>query len=386
VEAPPFGAVQARKRHRLAAQSGVATVVALVVAIVAMVAINDRNDNDSTAIRTVDTTRAPRPSSTTDAPSKASTPTTTAAPPVATTTAPATPTTTTPTTATTVPHAVLAVTGSPPGNAVAVGDDGSLVRLRTDNGKVTKTLTNKFTAAATFRLNNITDAAMAADGRIFSAYCCKPTVGTVFDWRTRSAQPRLQGATTTAHPSVHGTTPAVSPDGRYLAIDNSKRIEIFNLESGKKIRTIDASHAGAVVHLAMANDGRVALDVRVQAHPPRRAIVLLSAAATTTNDVADAAGWEYGSATDPTFMPDGGLVYVDRHIDESGTTTGMQLRLLNGSNGNEQELTGDLLVGVLDLAVSPTGYLLVTCSDHVVRSFDGTTWRDVARGYTAADW
>jgi hypothetical protein len=49
-------------------------------------------------------------------------------------------------------------------------------------------------------------------------------------------------------------------------------------------------------------------------------------------------------------------------------------------------ITPDLPFGVIDLAVCSTGHVLATGSDHVVRSFDGKTWRDVARGYTAADW
>jgi hypothetical protein len=56
------------------------------------------------------------------------------------------------------------------------------------------------------------------------------------------------------------------------------------------------------------------------------------------------------------------------------------------SDGRDLEITADLPFGVLDLAGCSTGHLLVTGSDHVVRSFDGKTWRDVARGYTAADW
>jgi hypothetical protein len=50
------------------------------------------------------------------------------------------------------------------------------------------------------------------------------------------------------------------------------------------------------------------------------------------------------------------------------------------------ELSGARREGIADLAISSTGHLLVTGGDDVVRSFDGTTWRVVAEGYTAADW
>jgi hypothetical protein len=56
------------------------------------------------------------------------------------------------------------------------------------------------------------------------------------------------------------------------------------------------------------------------------------------------------------------------------------------ASGDIADLTAALPFKVADMGVSDNGWLIVTGTDHVIRSFDGTNWREIARGYSAADW
>jgi hypothetical protein len=139
--------------------------------------------------------------------------------------------------------------------------------------------------------------------------------------------------------------------------------------------------------LAIADDGRVAVETANGAAPASHALFVFGPSATTTDHFVFSGGWEYGSAVQPVFLPDGRMVYAER--DEGGASGAptQPTRLYVYAGGTDATvLPGEVPGGVIDLAVSATGRLLATGTDHVVRTFDGTTWHEVARGYSAAAW
>jgi hypothetical protein len=377
---PDFGRVRARQRRRRAAAGGAGALALLVVVAVTLTRIGGDDNPRVSAIGT--TTEAPEPS-TTVAPS-----TTTTVPAPATTT----PNSTTPATAGKPPAGHLSVSGSEPPMAVAVRDDGTLVRLRTDTGAVVAAIAKEGDPTTTTTSapagNVITDAAMGPDGRVLYTDCCEPAVGNVFDVRTNSQQMPLEG-TAAGSASMPGMAPAVSPNGKYLAVFADTNIDVYSLATGKRIRTIDASTAkGLVSRLAMSDDGAVALQVPNGAASAQSVVIVLSPVARNMSDEWARAGWEFGSAAHPAFMPDARVVYADQSEDgRTGQKGPTRLHLLQpGAATIDQDVTYDLPFDVADIGVSDNGWLIVTGTDHVVRSFDGTTWREIARGYSAADW
>jgi hypothetical protein len=275
-----------------------------------------------------------------------------------------------------------------------VRDDGTLVRLRTDTGEVVATLAKEAdprAASGDMAPNVITDAAMAPSGRVLYVDCCEPAVGNVFDVRTSANEMQLEG-TPAGSPSTYGTTPAVSPNGKYLALFENTKIDIFDLTTGKRIRTIDTTTAeGVVTHLTMADNGAVAFEVPNGAvpDPSVTSVTVLRADAQSMANTAVMLSSEFASTSNPTFMPDGRIVYVDRALsgkEEPAPDSPQRLRVAGPDGSSDAAVTTDLPFKIADIGVSDNGWLIVTGTDHVVRSFDGTNWREIARGYSAADW
>jgi hypothetical protein len=378
---PDFGALQARQRHRRVAAGGVATVLVLALGIVAA-GIAGRDDPPKVA--TIDTTSAPTVARPTVPTTGAVTPTLPTSPSTSSPSVTATPTTTTPTTQ---PTPSITVSGPEPSTLVAVRDDGTLVRLRTQTGAVTTVLASK-TSGERPATRSGADLTIGRDGRVFYEGCCGTTSGAVYDLHSKKSQPRLQGTATSAPPTLIGRQPVASPDGAYLALHDASRIEIYELATGKRVRTIVSRSARPkILHMAMADDGRVAVEVPGAGAKASRAIYVMAGNARSMDDVTFSVGYEFLYATVPAYMPDGRLVYAAvREAGEGMSQPGPTRLHLASATGSDVEITPDLPFGVLDLAVSSSGHLLVTGSDHVLRAFDGTTWHDVARGYTAADW
>jgi WD40 repeat protein len=382
--------VRARQRHRRAAAGGAGALALLVVVAVIVTRIDGDDDAHIAAIgTTTETTDAPAtsttaaPSATTIAPPPSSAASTSTSVPNSTTTAP-----------TAAPTGHISVSGAAPSMVVAVRDDGTLVRLRTDTGEVVATLAKEGDPRSTngeVAPNVITDAAMAPDGRVLYEDCCEPAVGNVFDVRTNSNQLQLEG-TPAGSPSMYGTTPAVSPNGKYLAVFENTKIDIYDLTTGMRVRTIDTSTAeGVVAHLTMADSGAVAFELPNGAvpDPTVSSVAVLRPDAQSMANTDFMLSSEFASTSNPTFMPDGRIVYVDRALsgkEEPSPDLPQRLRVAGAGGSSDADLTLALPFKVADIGVSENGWLIVTGTDHVIRSFDGTNWREIARGYTAADW
>jgi WD40 repeat protein len=386
-ERPDFARVRARQRHRRAAAGGAGALALLAVVAVTVTRIGGDDDAHITAFGT---TTGPIATSTSAPASTSTAPPTTAAAPSTSTAAPNT-TTTAPTVA---PTGHISVSGAEPTTAVAVRDDGTLVRLRTDTGEILETLAKEAdprSAQGEVAPNVITDAAMAPDGRVLYEDCCEPAVGNVFDVRTNGNQTQLEG-TPSGSQSTYGTTPAVSPNGKYLALFENTKIDIYDLTTGKRIRTIDTKTAeGVVTHLTMSDNGAVAFELPNGAvpDPSVTSVTVLRADAQSMANTSVMLSSEFASTSNPTFMPDGRVVYVDRALsgkEEPSPDAPPRLRVAGPDGSGDTFLTAPLPFGVADIGVSDAGWLIVTGTDHVVRSFDGTNWREIARGYSAADW
>jgi WD40 repeat protein len=381
---PDFASVRARQRHRRVAAGGAGALALL--AFVAVVTTRIGGDDDA-HVTAFGTTTAPAATSTTDTHAP-STPSSSAASAVTTVPAP------TPTTAPSAVTGRISVSGDAPTTLVAVRDDGTLVRLRTDTGEAVATLAKEAdprTPNADASPNAITDAAMAPEGRVLYEDCCEPAVGNVFDVRTSANQMQLEGQSSGSG-SMYGTTPAVSPNGRYLAVFENTKIDIYDLTTGKRIRTIDTKTAeGVVAHLTMADNGAVAFETPNGAvpDPTVTSVTVLRPDAQSMTDTDVMLSSEFASTSNPTFMPDGRIVYVDRALsgkEEPSPDSPQRLHVAGPGGSGDDLLTDALPFKVADIGVSDGGWLIVTGTDHVVRSFDGTTWREIARGYTAADW
>src|SRR5262249_26232408 len=134
--------------------------------------------------------------------------------------------------------------------------------------------------------------------------------------RTSTKQVQLEGTAADAR-STYGTTPAVSPNGKYLAVFENTKIDIFDLSTGKRIRTIDTPTAeGVVAHLTMADNGAVAFEVPNGAvpDPTVSSVAVLRPDAQSMANTDFMLSSEFASTSNPTFMPDGRIVYADRPL------------------------------------------------------------------------
>jgi hypothetical protein len=373
VRAPEFGVLQSRQRRRRVAAGGVATVVVLALGVAAIGTIGR---DDPSQIAAVDTTSAVRAARPTVPPTPSVAPTTASTPPTTDNRSVTTSTSTAPSSA----EPALAVDGVAPLNAVAVRDDGTLVRLRTDDGTVMARLAregNPRNASAAGGTNLvITSAAMTPTGTMFYDDCCQVGAGKVY----RVGKAKLAFA--------DGDLPALSPDGRRLAVYDKplSDVRVVDVASHKVVRRLRVGPqivaSGEVTRLALADDGRIAIET----FAGHAQIAVYSATTTDPMSAVRLRPPAKSSYTDPVFLPDGRLAYVDQPLGADGRPTGAGTLVVAASQPGRAPANVGLLFGVLDLAVSKSGHLLVACSDHVLRTYDGRTWRDVARGYTAADW
>jgi hypothetical protein len=365
-EAPPFAAVRARQRRRRVAAGGVASL--LLVAVGAVV-VAQAEQEDPTVIAN-STTVASTALRATTAP---------------TGTEPATVPTTSSTDGTveTVPHEVplLVASGPEPANAVAVRDDGALVRLRTENGEIAEEVARKgdprsYVGAGEKPLY-IASGAMTPTGRMFWSECCGVGAGAVYE------------AKKTGRFAI-GDLPVLAPNGQRLAVYHRdlSDVRVLDVATGHLVRRLrvrpDVLASGEVTKLALANDGRVA----VETFSNRASLAVYDATSTEPDhQLSPRPRAKDRTYTDPVFLPDGRLLVVDQRIDERSDvddTAPSRLTALDAAGRVAGRLA--LSFSVADLAVSQTGHVLAIGTDHTLRVFDGRTWHELARGYTAADW
>jgi hypothetical protein len=243
--------IEERRTGRRSARAwrwGAVAVAVAAAAVLVAVLVWPRDDGDevitvdSTAVTTVlpDVTLAP-----TTEPATSAAPTTEAT------------TTTSPTTTTTVPAV------DHPTTAVAVTEDGRLVVLDTsgpsavevrelDRGPDPRIVPQEGETAV------LDYPALTPDGRtVYYTLCCEPVVGVLFSAAVDGSSPPVNLG--------YGTFPAVSPTGDRLAIVQYDTIVVRDLAGGAAEQSFpDTEHAGLLIDLAWAADGRSLYYVRYE--------------------------------------------------------------------------------------------------------------------------
>jgi hypothetical protein len=167
----------------------------------------------------------------------------------------------------------------------------------------------------------------------------------------------------------------------------ASEIHIFEMASGRTVRDVRLDDMIPSA-LAMADDGRVALEpVAYNPANAKGSVILLDASTTDARTGrrvvhADPAV----SYTAPVFLPDGRFLVAEQRLDAMGRPTGEPATLVVLDETGRPLQSHVLEYGVADLAVAGSGHLLVTGTDGVLRGFDGSSWQEIGRGYTAADW
>jgi hypothetical protein len=165
-------------------------------------------------------------------------------------------------------------------------------------------------------------------------------------------------------------------------------VRVLDVATGQVVRRLrvrpDVLASGEVMKLALADDGRIA----VETFSNRTSLAVYDATSTEPDhQLSPRPRGRDRTYTDPVFLPDGRLLVVDQRVDELGVVDGTAPSRLTALDATGR-VAGRLALSfaVADLAVSQTGRVLTIGTDKVLRVYDGETWHELARGYTAADW
>jgi len=215
-------------------------------------------------------------------------------------------------------------TGTPQGippvaTAIAVTEDGTLLRLHVGTGEV-ETLAESPTDADGQANEHISGAAIGLDGMVVLSTCCSPAVGSTF---------RLE-ADRTPTKLADGDTPTFGVTGELALV--AYGIDIYTVD-GTLLRSIDGDgYSGNIMDLAWSPDGSL-FAAEIVTDDDRREIALVRADARSMAEAVvlkpPAGSWW----SDPAFRADGSLYVIEHRGD--GDRRNVLRRVVNQAGPND---------------------------------------------------
>lgn len=223
--------------------------------------------------------------------------------------------------------------GTPPvATAIAVTDDGTLLRLHVGTGEV-ETLAESPAAADARSDEHISGAAIGLDGMVVYSTCCEPGPGSTFRLEADGSATKL----------TDGDMPIFSSTGELAIV--GRGIGLYATD-GTLLRSIDGDgYSGSIMRLAWSPDGSV-FAAEVVADGDRREIALVRAdaqsmAAAVVLKPPAGAWW-----SDPVFRDDGSLYVVEHRGD--GNQRNVLRHVVNQAGPNDP-LSNYTSAGTVDM-------------------------------------
>jgi hypothetical protein len=223
--------------------------------------------------------------------------------------------------------------GTPPvATAIAVTEDGTLLRVHLDTGEV-ETLAETPANADSQANEHINGAAIGLDGMVALSTCCSPGVGSTFLLDANGDRTKVSD----------GDTPTFGPSGELALV--AAGIDIY-ITDGTPLRSIEGDgYSGNIMDLAWSPDGSL-FAAEIVTDDDRREIALVRADARSMAEAVvlkapDGTWW-----SNPAFRNDGSLYVIEHRGDGNDHNV---LRHVVNQAGPNDPLSNYTSAGTVDL-------------------------------------